>query len=529
MALVRVLPALFVVVVGLSLLAVVVLGWWNRSHSDRTATQRDEVSSSKGNADEPSAKERERPAAHDEKVDPRDTNTNAANSLDQASAAHDNNATANPTTSPDEPGSFLEDFTAPAQGESASTAAPSDEALEQSFRDMLASMQQRDDLQARLPAAIIANDEAQLRQLRAEGQALGDRLNKQLGEFQGQLRQARQNRPDDSVVQWLTAELLLHVGGEPVDVLAYLQRAVDGGLERPRLFASLARVQFEANQFAASYDSALKALDSPQPTQYAWESYERVARGNERFDELLARLDAAFPELPKRPNWVAKMRERAERFATLSRRESSLRQEDQAKDDLPRVRLTIEHRRFAHDADGNSTSQIESTGRGEVELELFEDQAPQTVANFVSLCEQGFYDGTLFPEAASARYVRGGDPNTRNDDPNDDGVGGPGYVIADEYERPDARNHFRGSLSMVNTGPQTAGSQFFITLAPNDSFNGHFTVFGRVIQGEEVVDAITPGRTTTNIGHFGKLVPGDVLVKAEVIRKRPHEYVVTKK
>ena len=81
---------------------------------------------------------------------------------------------------------------------------------------------------------------------------------------------------------------------------------------------------------------------------------------------------------------------------------------------------------------------------------------------------------------------------------------------------------------MVETGPHTASSQFFIALVPGPEFNGHFTAFGRVIRGQEVVDRITPGRTNLKVGKFGKAIPGDLLVRAQVIRKRPHPYRVTK-
>lgn len=429
---------------------------------------------------------------------------------------------------PGQPGSFLESFGSPAKSAKANTDVKSNEALEGSFRKLLAAMDERAQLRDRMFQAVAAQDRAGMIQLRSASQALSQRLNKQLSGLEGELKRARQSRPDDPLVQWLTGELLMHVGGEPAEMLPYFERAVKGGLVRARLTASLARVQFEANQFAAAYKSALQAFTLGEPDKYTWETYDRVARGNERFDELVKRLDAAFPDPQQRPAWEADMRKRAARLARTWKRERIFRDTASQRNDLPRVRLTIEHRRFARDGDGHVTSKVESTGRGEVTLELFEDQAPQTVANFVSLVEKGFYDRTLFMVAESASYVRGGDPKTRNDDPSDDGQGGPGYTIPDEFQRLDARDHFRGSLSMVNTGPHTAGSQFFIALAPNLSFNRHFTVFGRVIRGQEHVDGITPGRTTRNIGHFGKLVPGDVLLKAEVVRKRKHAYTATR-
>ena len=124
--------------------------------------------------------------------------------------------------------------------------------------------------------------------------------------------------------------------------------------------------------------------------------------------------------------------------------------------------------------------------------------------------------------------VVGGDPNTKNADPADDGLGGPGYVIPDEFNLPGARSHFRGTISTVQNGPRKSGSQFFVTLVASPEFDGNSTAFGRVIQGQEVLDQVTEGRTNREVGQFGKIIPGDRIVHAEVIRKRPHAYLVTK-
>ncbi len=154
--------------------------------------------------------------------------------------------------------------------------------------------------------------------------------------------------------------------------------------------------------------------------------------------------------------------------------------------------------------------------RGKIVVELFEDQAPNTVANFVSLVETGKYDGTAFHRVVPNFVIQGGDPNTLDDDPTNDGGGGPGYTIDCECYRDDARKHFRGSLSMAHAGPDTGGSQFFITHVPTPWLNAHtepekggHTVFGRVISGMEIVD-------DTQVG--------DKIVSAKVLRKRDHEY-----
>ncbi len=155
------------------------------------------------------------------------------------------------------------------------------------------------------------------------------------------------------------------------------------------------------------------------------------------------------------------------------------------------------------------------TSRGDVELELFENEAPNTVANFVSLVEAKMYDGTKFHRVIPNFMAQGGDPNSVDDDPSDDGQGGPGYTIKCECFRQDARMHFRGSISMAHAGKDTGGSQFFLTHLPTywlnpsqETQSGH-TVFGRIVKGMDVVAA---------------LEVGDKLVSAKVLRKRNHEY-----
>ena len=127
-------------------------------------------------------------------------------------------------------------------------------------------------------------------------------------------------------------------------------------------------------------------------------------------------------------------------------------------------------------------------GLGAIELELHPRLAPATVENFTKLAEQGFYDGTTFHRVIPGFMIQGGDPNTKDRDPSDDGLGGPGYQIADEIS--DAP-HERGVISMANVGrPNTGGSQFFIMLADRRALDRKYTVFGRVVSGIEVVDAI---------------------------------------
>ncbi len=182
-------------------------------------------------------------------------------------------------------------------------------------------------------------------------------------------------------------------------------------------------------------------------------------------------------------------------------KEKQFRQAEAKADDLPRVLL--------------------KTTRGDIELELFENEAPNTVANFITLVEKGFYNGLTFHRVLPGFMAQGGDPKGN-------GQGGPGYSIAEEFTKPNHRLHFRGSLAMARSAsPDSAGSQFYLMFAPvpslKNQLDGNYTVFGRVIKGFEVLakiqrrDPDQPDQPTP-----------DKIVKAEVLRKRPHPYEVKK-
>jgi len=142
-------------------------------------------------------------------------------------------------------------------------------------------------------------------------------------------------------------------------------------------------------------------------------------------------------------------------------------------------------------------------GFGEIRVELLADKAPKTVLNFEELAHRGFYDGTTFHRVLPGFMIQGGDPNTKNRDPRDDGHGGPGYRLEDELNDVD---HRRGIVAMANTGrPDTAGSQFFIVVADSPHLNGGYTVFGRVVAGMDVVDRIV----LTPRDEFGRHGPPD--------------------
>jgi cyclophilin family peptidyl-prolyl cis-trans isomerase len=137
----------------------------------------------------------------------------------------------------------------------------------------------------------------------------------------------------------------------------------------------------------------------------------------------------------------------------------------------------------------NRTAHVQ-TNHGPFSIELFEDKAPITTKNFVDLAEKGFYDGVVFHRVISGFMIQGGDPTGT-------GRGGPGYTIPDEFH-PELRHTGEGILSMANAGPNTGGSQFFITLDNTSWLDGKHAVFGKVVEGMEVVRSI--GSTPTGPG-----------------------------
>lgn len=231
-----------------------------------------------------------------------------------------------------------------------------------------------------------------------------------------------------------------------------------------------------------------------------------------------AKAEGTFQPLPRKDVLNATVEEflrDPEPFRQNWQREEKLRETD-AKADLPQVRLR--------------------TNRGDLVVELFEDQAPNTVANFLSLVERGFYNGLTFHRVIEGFMAQGGCPKG-------DGTGGPGYAIACECYQRNRRQHFRGVLSMAHAGRDTGGSQFFITFVPTPHLDsridpqtgqpeidpktgqpsvGH-TVFGRVIEGIEVL-AKLQRRSPTN----PEAPPADKILKAVVLRKRNHPYTPQK-
>jgi cyclophilin family peptidyl-prolyl cis-trans isomerase len=216
------------------------------------------------------------------------------------------------------------------------------------------------------------------------------------------------------------------------------------------------------------------------------------------FDKAHEILTAAEKDGELHPQLGGAYLESSVEYAKFWEQEQAIREQEAAAEgdaQLPRVKF--------------------QTNRGDIVMELFENEAPNTVANFISLIESKQYDGVKFHRVIPNFMAQGGDPLSKDKDPTNDGTGGPGYTIKCECWQPNARMHFRGSLSMAHAGRDTGGSQFFIThlptahLNPNpDGPSGH-TVFGRVVSGLDIAAA---------------LQIGDVIESATVLRKRKHPY-----
>ena len=140
------------------------------------------------------------------------------------------------------------------------------------------------------------------------------------------------------------------------------------------------------------------------------------------------------------------------------------------------------------DTDKQYIATIE-TGKGNLVLELFASDVPVTVNNFVFLARDGYYDNTTFHRVIPGFMAQGGDPTGT-------GAGGPGYKFADEFTE---HTHVTGALSMANAGPDTNGSQFFITYAPQDHLNRKHSVFGQLTEGMDVLKSIENGDAIVRI------------------------------
>lgn len=146
-----------------------------------------------------------------------------------------------------------------------------------------------------------------------------------------------------------------------------------------------------------------------------------------------------------------------------------------------------------------------NTNMGSFKIELFEDKAPITTKNFIKLANDGFYNGLIFHRVINGFMIQSGCPNGT-------GTGGPGYTIKDEFH-PDLKHDCEGILSMANAGPNTGGSKFFITVAPTSWLDKHHSVFGKVIEGMDVVRQISELKTVRNDKPLNNVIINKVVIE----------------
>ena len=154
---------------------------------------------------------------------------------------------------------------------------------------------------------------------------------------------------------------------------------------------------------------------------------------------------------------------------------------------------------------GNKIAEFD-TSMGSFKIELYNDKAPLTVGNFIKLVDRGFYNGLIFHRVIPGFMIQTGCPHGT-------GYGGPGYTIQDEFH-PDLKHDSKGVVSMANTGqPNTGGSQFFITVTPTPWLDGKHTIFGRVIEGMNVVEKISKVQTDRNDKPLKDVVINSITIK----------------
>jgi cyclophilin family peptidyl-prolyl cis-trans isomerase len=159
---------------------------------------------------------------------------------------------------------------------------------------------------------------------------------------------------------------------------------------------------------------------------------------------------------------------------------------------------------------------VVSRGReslGTMEVRLHHQYAPRHVRNFVKLIESRFYDGTRFHRVKKDNFIQGGDPLSRDQNPDNDGTGGPGYTLPKELND---KKHTRGAVAMAAVGDKSSGSQFFIDLIDKPAWDGEYTVFGHVISGMDVADAIGAAAATKD----NPDVPHEMEVRVEIRRRK---------
>ena len=353
-------------------------------------------------------------------------------------------------------------------------------------------------------AARVAADAADAARLAAWGQFVGAQRTGGVTKEKARellvkpLDEAIAARPDLAVLLVFRGNLLRQLGDDEGAKAAYAAalavvpflREAQWAVDEAQIVAWTERPDTEPSDYEAAFARAAADAAKNRPGSPAGRAVEgllRYWRGDfARAQELLDPIVAQYPV----DDGIAEVARAAHRYADAWPIELGLRAKD-ADRELPRVRIV--------------------TSKGPVLLELFEDQAPNTVANFLWLAKAGFYDGTGFHRAIPFFVVQGGDPFSKTKDDPRAGAGGPGYAIPSEPAKATKRLPFRGVIALAQSGEgkDTEGSQFFLTTGTAAHLEEGFSVFGRILEGQETVD---------------RLVRGDRVEKVEIVRARDHAY-----
>ncbi len=263
-----------------------------------------------------------------------------------------------------------------------------------------------------------------------------------------------------------------------------------------KIVMQIAMADLQSDKYAAAY-SALKLLaSSGNPTEGVNDAAAFAAFASSDF--VAAKKYLAVVTENKEPARLSGRLTAESLDAHIEdwKKEAVIRAAEAAKNDLPRVKF--------------------ETTEGNIVIELYENEAPQAVGNFVSLIEKKYYDGLVFHRVLPGFMAQGGCPDGR-------GTGGPGYNIYCECHKEGYRKHFSGTLSMAHAGKDTGGSQFFLTFLPTPHLDGRHTAFGRVIEGMDVLAKLKRVNPQRPSGES----PSKIRT-ATVVRKRDHKYAPTK-
>ena len=255
----------------------------------------------------------------------------------------------------------------------------------------------------------------------------------------------------------------------------------------------------EDSRFEGTLEMAMALEDQKVTDENAAEIIALSAVAENKFEFAKPWIEKHFAESKKPRPILGAFHDNIEGLNKDWADEQKVREEDAKGEPLPQVRIL--------------------TTKGEMIVELYENQAPGAVGNFIHLVEQGFYDGLQFHRVLEHFMAQTGCPDG-------DGTGGPGYSIYGEAKNDNARKFFRGTLGMALSGgnPDSGGSQFFICFMPTYNLNGEYTAFGRIVSGIEVLGCITKHDPDAK-KEEGAIPPRlDEIIEAKVIRKRNHEY-----